>query len=245
MANIPQDSVLLDKKIQQNRIISIVLLFIFMGAVGVAFYYFNEHKKANTKIGNLSTDLQNSNEIITIQDSLINAQKEIKLAKDSQDQTIKLLKVLLNDTDTVEYTTKRILANLTEIAKDKEAEIEKRNDDKKRMIKNIFSMGNLNRRASNTDHLLKQYGHDANFLRLLFTYVLDDKQLQKGNLDSYYQVVYILNELNDSDLAKYEKEILTLESKMKKMNTIEAGWYGPKTKGEFNTIRNKIKKASS
>lgn len=244
MTTIAQSQINLDKQITRNRIISLGLLLVFLLSVGLAFYYYDKLKVSETKLNETVLELEETiatnkdlQKTIALQDSL----NEIKT---KQDEAIKLLGVLLADSDMnssrKEYTSEYILKNLTTLAAKEKEKINKNNENRAAAIKGLYSSSESKRRSA-TNELVREYGDDKKLVKELLKSVMNENHFKNGILNekysnSYYAVLYILTKLSSTSLRREKDTIENFKMEMEK-----AALYGESTQNKFKDISKKIK----
>jgi len=227
MATITREA--LDKQINRNRILSLILLFVFAAGALAALYYYNEAKENYRQ-------LQQSKGIISEKDEVIKLQKQLNEEHEQTLKAVHLLKVFLDDDNTEkEYTEEEILAGLSVLAEKKEAEIETRNTARKTQIEKLFNKNSDPNRKAAQNTILRKYGNDKKLVSELLHYAMEDRvnQSYSGSISRTFEILVKL-----SSAALIENQKLVNEF-IKAVENV--GLAGPKVKGEINQILKKMR----
>ena len=227
MATITRE--VLDKQINRNRILSLVLLFVFAAGALAAFYYYNEAKENYRKF-------QDSQVVVDKQGQKLVTQQELLAEKEKTLEAVHLLKVLLDENNTEkEYKEEEILAGLSKLAAEKEAEIEKRNANRNAKIEKLFNKNSNDIRKAAQNTILRKYGNDKKLIPNLLNYAMDNRvnQTHAGSISRVFEILIRL-----SSAALIENQTLVNDF----IKTVESsGLAGPKIKGEINQISKKLR----
>lgn len=214
----------LDKQINRNRILSLILLFVFAAGALAALYYYNEAKENYRQ-------LQETNIVVDKQGQKLVTQQELLAEKDKTLEAVHLLKVFLDeDNSDKEYSEEEILAGLSELAKEKEAEIKQRNAARKAQVEQLFNKNSDPKRKAAQNTILRKYGNDKKIVSDLLHYAMKDRvnQTYSGSISRTFE---ILEKLSSAALIENQKLVNDF------IKTVEtAGLAGPKVKGEINRI---------
>ena len=227
MATITREA--LDQQINRNRILSLVLLFVFAAGALAALYYYNEAKENFRQ-------LQEKNILVDEQGQKLVTQQELLAEKDKTLEAVHLLKVFLDeDNSDKEYSEEEILAGLSELAKEKEAEINQRNAARKAQVEKLFNQKSDPKRKAAQNTILRKYGNDKKMVSDLLQYAMQDRvnQTYSGSISRTFE---ILEKLSSAALIENQKLVNDF------IKTVEtAGLAGPKVKGEINRIASKMR----
>lgn len=230
----PQSQIALDKQIQRNQILSLLVLLIFIAGVATSIYFFNQLKETNLELEKTIQELKESKGIIGEQGKVIALKDSLITINTQKIAAIRLLGVLLNDEENKEYTEDEILQNLTKLAEDKKAEIAQHNADRTATIEKLFTSNESGRKAAR-NKLIQDFGDDKKLVKEMTDYALNGK-VNKKYENSLYQVVYIFTQLSNPSLIKHKNLILKFMTEMKAANLV-----GTYTQQDFNMIKKKMK----
>lgn len=233
MASIPQTQIALNKQIKKNQILTIAILLILAAGAFYSVYHHNKLEEANEALIKKNIELEEKKGIIKDQSKKLVSKDSLEAAKNKQDESIKLLGVLLNDSGNENYDEARILKELSSLAEKKGAAIAKKNEQRKNAINQLFS-NNESQRKSAQRTLIRQFGNDKRLVKEMLEYTLKDENFNKNN-SSLYQVAYILTQLSNASLVD-EKALI--EQYMQKM--LATNKAGNNTKKDFAIIRKKF-----
>lgn len=221
----------LDQQIQRNRILSLFLMLVFVAGVIAAYYYYNEAKENLRK-------LQEAKGVVSAQGEQIDVQKQLIAEKEKTLEAVHLLKVFLDDSNTDKtYTEEEILNGLSKLAKEKEAEIEKRNSDRIAEIEKLFNKNSDPTRKAAQNTILRKYSNDNKLVPDLLNHALENRVNQTYS-GSIYRTIDILKELSSATLIENQTLVNKFITTAKSINI---GADGTETGKEVRMIEKKMR----
>ena len=188
----------LDKQINRNRILSLILLFVVIAGFAAAAYYYHKATTAEKTIDAQNQVIETKDEKLVSQNLLIAEQKKTL-------EAVQLLKVFLDDNNEDKvYTTDDILSHLSELAKEKTDEIEKRNTARKAEITKLFNKNSDATRKAAQNTISRNYSNDKKLIPDLLHFALDNR-VDSAYSGSIYRTIDILRELSSAALIENEK----------------------------------------
>lgn len=238
-----KDIALIQAQLKRNRLQSYLFLTLLLIGAGLTAFAFYKLHLANHEIEvqNRQLETQKSqlkekaNELKTLNTNLVQLQSSNQgySQKDSLIREINSLvsksNAHVNLQDLATLSLPELQGRVDEIHK----QIDAYNETRRGLIKDLYS-NNESKRKKSRIKLEKEYSVDENLVSDLLSEMKGKVDVK--NKDSYYQIIYLLGQL-DSDLLKTEAEGLNNVFTAGK----NAGLHGSSTQGNINRLKYKIK----